>query len=467
MPMPSTAARTTFAFAVLCGAVHHVMAAPPARPNIIFIMADDLGYADLGCYGQEKIKTPALDRMAAEGMRFTQAYCGTSVCAPSRCILMTGLDAGRAHIRANRAGRVPEGEEPLPEGTFTVARMLQQAGYRTACIGKWGLGGPASTGAPNRQGFDYFFGYTGHGQAHEYYPDHLWRNTQRVELGGKAYSHDLIVQESLQWIREHRAEPFFLYQPFTIPHANLQVPDLGPYANENWSPPAKAIAAMITRMDRDVGRLIDLLEELGIDDKTVVFFAGDNGPDRGGLREFFKSSDGLRGAKRGMYEGGLRIPMIVRWPGRVPAGRVSAEPWAFWDVLPTCAELAGGVVPPEVKPSGLSVVPALLGGPMPQRDFFYWEIHEPWSSRAVRFGDIKAVRPAWTAPVEIYDLKTDTAEARDLAGERPDLVAQSERWFAAGHVDAKLWPIIPRPASTQPARKNAGGPAKRASSPAR
>lgn len=310
------------------------------RPNIVFILADDLGWADLGCYGQEKIKTPRLDRMAAEGIRFTQAYCGTSVCGPSRCILMTGLHAGHSHIRANR-GHDAEGEMPLLPDTYTVARMLQQAGYRTACIGKWGLGSSKSTGAPNKQGFDYFFGYTGHGQAHEYYPDHLWRNGERVELGGKSYSHDLFIEEALKWISASRDQRFFLYLPVTIPHAKLQVPDLGPYAKEKWMEPARLMAAMITRMDSGVGQILDRLKELGIDEKTVVFFAGDNGPDRGGVRQFFKASDTLRGGKRGMYEGGLRVPMLVRWPGHSPAGKVCDDPWAFWDFLPTCAELAG------------------------------------------------------------------------------------------------------------------------------
>lgn len=423
--------------------------APADRPNIVFIRADDLGYADLGCYGQTKIKTPRLDRMAAEGIRFRKAYCGTSVCAPSRCILMTGLHAGHAHIRANR-GVDAEGEDPLPAGTFTVARMLQQAGYRTACIGKWGLGGPRSSGAPNKQGFDYFFGYTGHGQAHEYYPDHLWRNDQRVALDGKTYSHDRIVEESFRWIRANHGRPFFLYLPLTIPHAKLQVPDLGPYADEKWPPDAKAIAAMITRMDRDVGRLIDLLKELGLDEKTIVFFASDNGPDRGRIREFFKASGSFRGSKRGMYEGGLRVPVLVRWPGRIPADVVSDEPWAFWDFLPTCAELAGIMMPPDARRDGLSIVPALRGGAMPKRDCFYWEIHEPWSSQAVRFGDIKAIRPAWDAPIEVYDVKADPGETRNLASERPDLRRTGEDLLRRSRVDSSRWPILLPSQATRP-----------------
>lgn len=422
---------------------------PAPRPNVIVILADDLGYADLGCYGQEKIRTPYLDQLAAEGIRFTQGYCGTSVCAPSRCSLMTGLHAGHAHIRANR-GKGNEGEEPLPAGTYTVARMFQEAGYRTACIGKWGLGGPDSSGAPNRQGFDYFFGYTSHGQAHEYYPDHLWRDATRVELDGKTYSHDLFVQEALDWIDKHRERPFFLYLPFTIPHAKLQVPDLGEYAEKPWSPQAKAMAAMITRMDRDVGRLVERLKASGIDERTVVFFAGDNGPDRGGVRAFFNASGSLRGGKRGMYEGGLRVPIIARWPGHAPAGKVSDAPWAFWDLLPTCADLAGVDLPAGVRTDGLSIVPALQGGPMPVRDYFYWEIHEPWSSRAVRFGSIKAIRPAWDAPIEIYDLASDAGELHDLGGQRPELVRRAERLLEAAREDSPLWPITDRPPASAP-----------------
>ncbi len=426
------------------------LAEGPRRPNIIFILADDLGYADLGCYGQEKIKTPHLDRLAAEGIRFTQGYCGTSVCAPSRCVLMTGLHAGHAHIRANRGGGF-EGEEPLPAGTFTVARMLQQAGYRTACMGKWGLGGPRSSGAPNRQGFDDFFGYTSHGQAHEYYPNHLWRNEQRVELDGKTYSHDLIVAESLRWIEAHRGRPIFLYLPLCIPHANLQVPDLGEYADKPWTEAAKTMAAMITRMDGDVGRIIERLKGLGLDQDTIVFFASDNGPDRGGTRAFFKASGSLRGSKRGMYEGGLRVPIIARWPGQVPAGRVSDEPWAFYDVLPTCADLAQAAIPDDVRTDGVSIVPALRGGAMPARDHFYWEIHEPWSSRAVRFGAIKAVRPSWDAPIELYDLAADPTESRDLAGTQPQSLARAEELFKASRTDSPLWPIIKRPPASKPA----------------
>ncbi|HSW46386.1 MAG TPA: arylsulfatase [Phycisphaerae bacterium] len=428
---------------------------PPDRPNIVFIMADDLGYADLGCYGQEKIRTPNLDRMAAEGLRFTQAYCGTSVCAPSRCILMTGLHGGHSYIRANKA-TPPEGQEPIPAGTFTVARMLQQAGYRTACIGKWGLGGTGSSGAPEKQGFDHFFGYICQSKAHEYYPEYLWRNGQRVELDGRTYSHDLMADDALKWVRDNRDRPFFLYLPFTIPHSKLQVPDLGPYADEPWIPEAKAFAAMIARMDRDIGRLLDLLKELGLDTKTLVMFTSDNGSFGGRMRDFFKSGGELRGIKRSMYEGGLRVPMIARWPGHVPAGKVSDEPWAFYDFLPTCAEVAAARPPAGLKLDGISVLPALLGGRLPAREYLYWELHEPHSQQAARFGDIKAVRPGWNAPIEIYDLKADPGEQHNLAGVRPELVKKAEGLLKSARVDSTLWPIkLPR-AATATASRPAG-----------
>ncbi len=413
--------------------------APPVRPNIIFILADDLGYGELGCYGQKKIRTPNIDRMAAEGMRFTQAYCGTSICAPSRCSLMTGLHCGHTHIRSNR-GKKPEGQEPILAGTFTVARMLQQAGYRTACTGKWSLGGPNSTGVPNAQGFDYYFGYLCQTLAHQYYPDHLWRNAERVPLDGQTYSHDLIAADALKWLRENQNVPFFLYLPFTIPHEKLQVPDLGPYENEDWPRDMKIFAAMVTRMDRDVGRVFQLLKELGIDEQTIVFFASDNGAPDTKSTKFFAGGGPLRDFKGGMYEGGLRVPMIARWPGRVPDGKLNDEPWAFWDFLPTCAELAGVKLRDNVKLDGMSVVPALLGRRLPPRDYLYWELPTGELKQAVRLQNWKAVRQAPNKPVELYDLRADPAEGHNLAAEHPDLVARAETVMKTGRVDSPVWP---------------------------
>lgn len=427
-------------------------AAPPARPNIVFILADDAGYGDLGCYGQKRIQTPCLDKMAAEGMRFTQAYCGTSVCAPSRCALMTGLHIGHAPIRANREIQ-PEGQFPLPAGTVTVAKILQEAGYATGCFGKWGLGMGGTTGDPRKNGFDDFYGYLCQRKAHTYYPEYLWRNGEKVELGGKRYSHDLIVDEALAWVKRNKDRPFFLYLPVTIPHAKYEVPDLGPYADKPWTEGQKKYASMMTRLDRDIGRLLALLKDLGLDERTVVFFASDNGSDAP-QRAFFDSNGGLRGVKRTMYEGGLREPMLVRWPGQVPAGKTSDAVWAFYDFLPTCAELAGAALPAGHKVDGMSVVPALRGGALPARPYLYWELMEPHFQQAARFGDWKAVRPASGKPVELYDLKNDPAETTDLAAKNPDVLAQAEEILRSARVDSPDWPIR-EGAAKKPAKRKA------------
>jgi len=410
------------------------------KPNIVFILADDLGWGDVGCYGQKKIRTPNIDRMAAEGIRFTQAYCGTSVCAPSRCSLMTGVHMGHAPIRANRK-TPPEGQMPLPAGSVTVARILKDAGYATACVGKWGLGFWGSTGDPMKAGFDHFFGYNCQTHAHEYYPDYLWRDGEKVPLDGKTYSHDLMAADALDWVKRVRERPFFLYLPFTIPHAKYQVPETDPYTGEDWPAEAKAYAAMVTRMDRDIGRLFALLRELDLDGKTVAFFASDNGSAGGKAASFFGGGAPHRGIKRSMYEGGLRVPMIARWPGKVPAGRASDEPWAFWDFLPTAAELAGARLPEGLKIDGLSVVPALLGGKAPERECFYWELHEGKFIQGLRMGSWKAVRNGPDAPLELYDLKADPAEEKNLAAGNPEVAARAAALLKSCRVDSPDWPV--------------------------
>ncbi len=428
-------------------------AAEATRPNVIFILADDMGYGDLGCYGQKKIKTPHIDRMAAEGVRFTQAYCGTSVCAPSRCALMTGQHLGHTPIRANRELK-PEGQEPLPEGTFTVARLFQAAGYKTAAFGKWGLGFVDSTGSPDKMGLDLFFGYNCQRQAHNFYPDHLWRNRQRVELDGKTYSHDLIVSEALRWVRENAQSPFFLYLPVTIPHPQYQVPDLGPYANEPWPEEMKKYAAMITRLDGDVGRLLALLKELGIDRRTLVIFTSDNGAANKAVLDLFQSNGPLRGTKRTMYEGGIREPAIARWPGKIKPGTANDTPWAFYDFLPTAAELIGQPLPPGVKADGISIVPALLGGAMPKREYLYWELHEPRFMQAVRMGDWKGIRyGSLTAPMELYDLAKDPQEAQNVAAGHPEVVSRIASLMKAAHVEAPRFPDSKAQAPKQGAKQ--------------
>ena len=423
--------------------------ASPRKPNIIFILADDLGYGDLGCYGQQKVQTPHIDRLAKEGVRFTDFYAGSSVCAPSRCCLMTGMHTGHARIRGNNP---PIPLTPLQREDVTVAKVLKQAGYSTGIIGKWGLGETGNSGAPNKQGFDYFFGYLKHGQAHNYYPLRLWRNEEAVKIPAGTYSHDLFTQEALDFVRREKDKPFFLYLAYTIPHANnevkgngMQVPSDYPCSDKPWSETERDFAAMITRMDRDIGRLIALLQDLGLDDNTIVFFAGDNGPHHEGGHdaEMFNSNGPLRGGKSDPYDGGIRIPMIARWPGNIRAGRESDFVGAFWDVLPTAAEIAGTKPPATVD--GISLLPLLLGRRQKEHDYLYWEFYPYWESRdilsqAARVGNWKAVRQSQEKPIELYDLKTDIAEQYDVAAQHPDVVKRIEGVLKTAHGHSDYWP---------------------------
>lgn len=425
-------------------------AATPSRPNIVFILSDDIAQGDLGCYGQKLIRTPHLDRMAAEGTRYSQAYCGTSVCAPSRTSLMTGLHMGHSPVRANREIQ-PEGQMPLPADTYTVAQLAHSAGYATACIGKWGMGMFDTSGSPLKKGFDHFFGYNCQRHAHSYFPAYLYRDDQRFDLPGndgkgvgKTYAQNLIADETLKWVRVQRDRPFFLYYSVTLPHARFEIDDVGVYASQPWTLQQKSYAAMVTRLDSDVGRLLALLKELRLDERTLVIFSGDNGssfpPDSEFGLLFEQAANGLRGYKRGLYEGGLRQAAMARWPGVIPAGRVSNEAWAFWDFLPTVAELTGAKVPEGVKADGLSLVSYLRGGPAPQRDYFYWELHEGRPAQALRFGDWKAMRNAPFEPLEIYNLKNDPDESNDLAAANPALVAKAESLIKAARTDDPNWP---------------------------
>ena len=412
------------------------------RPNIIFTLADDLAMGDVGCYGQKLIKTPHMDRMAAEGTRFTQAYCGTSVCAPSRASLMTGLHMGHCPIRANREVS-PEGQMPLPPGTVTVAQLLHSASYATACMGKWGMGMFHTSGSPLKVGFDHFFGYNCQRHAHNYFPNYLYNDDKRFSLEPKTYAQELIQRDVENWVRSVKARPFFLFYAATLPHLRLEIDDLGEYADrEGWTTPQKTYAAMVTRLDSDLGRLLSLLKELKIDEKTLVVIAGDNGLSFNAGRLFDQTMGGrLRGAKRSMYEGALRQAAIARWPGRVPAGRVCDEPWAFWDFLPTAVELAGARMPAGLHVDGLSLVSMLKGGPAPKRECFYWELHEGRPIQAVRFGNWKAVKNGPSAPLALYDLEKDAAERADLASRHPDLVARAETLMKAARTDDPKWPL--------------------------
>ena len=430
-------------------------AAQAAQPNIVFILADDLGYGDLGCYGQRQILTPHLDRMAAEGMRFTQAYAGSTVCAPSRCCLMTGLHSGHAVIRGNRA------DLAIRPGDVTVTEILKGAGYRTGLFGKWSLGGLGSTGYPTRRGFDEWFGYFSQGHAHNYYPEHLLHNDTAVLLRGnsgtqrKDYAHDLFTERALGFLDRRSAQPFFLHLCYTIPHANnemgrdtgdgMEVPDYGVYAGKPWPKQEKGFAAMITRMDRDIGRLLDRLKQTGQDGNTLVIFSSDNGPHREGGHDpaFFESSGPLRGIKRDLYEGGIRVPAMARWPGRIRAGQTSEYPWAFWDFLPTAAELAGARSPAGLD--GISIAPVLLGKPQRRRPYFYWEFHEGGFQQAVRVDDWKGVRAGKGGPVELYDLRADPGERENIAARHPDVAARIAGIMDTARTESEFFPVADGP----------------------
>jgi len=425
-------------------------AAAADRPNLIFILCDDLAQGDLGCYGQKLIQTPHLDRMAAEGTRFPQLYSGTTVCAPSRSSLMTGLHTGHCPIRANREVQ-PEGQKPLPEETITVAQVLKSTGYATACMGKWGMGMFDTSGSPLKKGFDHFYGYNCQRHAHSYFPKYLWNDDQRVVLDGKTYAQDLIQEDVEKWVRAHAAKPFFLYYAITLPHGKFEIDELGIYADKPWTDLQKTYAAMVTRLDRDVGRLMDLLVELKIDQNTLVILAGDNGasfdPKSEVGRLFDQDMGGkLRGFKRGLYEGALRQAGIAHWPGQVPAGAISEEPWAFWDYLPTAAALAGATLPEGQNFDGIDVSALLKGGKATDRDLFYWELHEGTSIQAVRFdGHWKAVKNGPRAKVELYDLSVDASESNDLATVHPDKVTQAEALMATSRTEHPDWPLVDKP----------------------
>lgn len=429
-------------------------------PNIIYIMTDDLGYGDLGCYGQEVIQTPHLDRMAAEGMRFTDHYSGHTVCRPSRLVLWTGQHVGHTGLIGNRS-RSLSGMEA------TVARLLKQSGYATGGIGKWALGhveNPSEVdnpGHPNKNGFDYWFGYLNQSNAHNFYPTFLWENSKQVPLPGNVigdfpngrgrvssqkvtYSHDVMTEAALQFVRQHKDEPFLLHMHWTIPHANneggrvsgdgMEVPDYGPYAKRDWPNPEKGFAAMISRMDGDVGRLFQLLKQLEIDEHTIVFFTSDNGPHREGghNHEFFDSNGPLKGFKRSMHDGGIRVPMLVRWPGKIESNSTSDHPSAFWDFLPTACQIAGVEAP--VESDGISYLPTLLGDAEQTRhEYLYWASQEGETSIGVRMGDWKLVeyrakKRGKKSPVDqpaqwrLYDLKTDIGEENDVSDANPQIV---------------------------------------------
>lgn len=425
--------------------------AKASKPNIIFIMADDLGYGDLGSYGQTVIQTPNLDQMAIEGLRFTNCYAGSTVCAPSRSVLMTGLHTGHTTVRGNfgKFGVVGlaggKGRVPLNASDVTVAEVLKEGGYTTGMTGKWGLGEPNTSGHPNDQGFDEWFGYLNQRRAHSYFPDYIWKNKNKYVLpknrNGKkeTYTHDLFTEFALDFISRHKKDPFFLYLPYAIPHDRYEIPDTAPYSNQPWTDDEKVHAAMITRLDRDIGALFQSLKDLKLDDNTIVFFCSDNGAAKR-WQGRFDSSGALQGHKRDMYEGGLRTPMIVRWPGQVAAGKTNDTAWYFADALPTFAEIAGLKVPSGID--GVSVLPTILGNKQDLSNrVLYWEFFESGFQQAVRQGDWKAIRMAPGKALELYDLSKDESESNNIAANHPDIIAEMESIFKTARTPSENWPV--------------------------
>ncbi|MBP9601431.1 MAG: arylsulfatase [Lutibacter sp.] len=432
------------------------------KPNIIYILADDLGYGDLSCYGQEKFKTPNIDKLASQGLLFTQHYSGNTVCAPSRSALLTGMHTGHTPVRGNKEIQ-PEGQYPIPDDTYTMAEALKKGGYVTGAFGKWGLGYPGSEGDPVNQGFDTFYGYNCQRLGHNYYPFHLWSNRDSIVLSGNAghkkedYAPILIHKKAIEFLEKNKDTTFFMYVPTVIPHAELVAPEaimakhrgkyppekkyegvdggpeyrLGFY--ESQDEPHAAFAAMIEIMDTQVGEIMAKVKELGIEDNTIIVFASDNGPHTEGGADpaYFKSSGPLKGTKRDLYEGGIRVPMIIKWPGKIKEGTKTDLVSAFWDVFPTFSEIAGIAVPTNLD--GISFLPTLLNKPEAQKqhEYLYWEFHEKGGRQAVRKGKWKAVKynvlKQPNAPIELYDLSQDVGEKNNIASKHPEIVKDMER----------------------------------------
>jgi arylsulfatase A-like enzyme len=440
------------------------------KPNIIFILADDLGYGDIGCYGQQKISTPNIDKLSKMGVKFTQFYTGTAVCAPARSSFMTGQHTGHTPVRGNKTF-APEGQTPLHDSVVTIAMLLREAGYETGAFGKWSLGFITTSGDPAKKGFDEFYGYNCQSLAHNYYPDHLWHNHDRIDLSGNlrydsVYSADLIHQKAMNFLNAKHDRPFFLYLPYTLPHADVIVPHDKVYdyyvkkfneqpveirsndgEKHHFDPyPHAAFAAMVARLDKFVGEIVNAVKEKGIEKNTLIIFSSDNGPHRenGGDPEFFNSSGGFKGIKRDLYEGGIRVPFIAYQKGVTKEGAVNEMPAALWDLFPTFLEMAR--VKQVKNIDGISILPALKGHKQKEHEYFYWEFHEAGGRQAVRFGNWKGVRlnvsTTTNAPLELYDLKTDPQEKNNIASQHPDVVKQIEAFMKEAYVPNKDWPLM-------------------------
>lgn len=433
------------------------------KPNIVFILADDAGIGDFSTYGCSYGATPNIDRLAAEGMKFTQAYSGSAVCAPSRCVLMTGQHTGHVLRRANQS---KDGLLSLPAGQATVARLLHDAGYATGGFGKWGLGNPNTTGVAENLGFDVFFGYYDQKHAHDYYTDYLIRNSTNVpyQQSGKHtwedYSHTRIANETLKFIEENKDRPFFCYAAWTPPHDEWVIPDNAPFSEKPWPEAIRNYAAMVALVDKDVGRVMQKLKDLGIDDNTLVIFSSDNGANDECI-EPLKSTGGLRGFKRILYEGGIRAPFIARMPGKIAPGTTSDVLTTSVDFMPTAADLAGVSQPSGMD--GISILPTLLGQKQAkQHDSLYFEIYEPYFQQSVRLGDWKGYRLGTKAPLELYDLKADPAEKQDIAAAHPEIVKKIEAIMLAEHTPS---PHYDAPEQSEKGKKKIEKKGKKSSLP--
>jgi arylsulfatase A-like enzyme len=462
--------RIVIAFFLLAIFCQRAEAQKSSRPNIIFILADDLGYGDIGCYGQQKITTPNIDRLAKMGVKFTQFYSGSTVCAPARSSFMTGLHTGHTAVRGNRTLQ-PEGQVPLHDSVITIAMLLNQAGYRTAAFGKWSLGFITTSGDPQKKGFDEFFGYNCQTLAHNYYPDHLWHNHNRIDLPGNlkfdsVYSADLIHQQAMKFLNSKHDKPFFLYLPYTLPHADVIVPHDEVYEgyvkkfyeqavsikstdNEKHhfdSHPHAAFAAMVSRLDKFVGEIMQAVKTQDIEENTWIVFTSDNGPhkENGGDPVFFNSNGGFRGIKRDLYEGGIRVPFIAYKKGMTKGRTVNEMPAALWDLFPTFLQLAG--LPQTKTVDGISILPSLKGQKQKGHTYFYWELQEAGGKQAVRFGDWKGVKlnvsTVNNPPMELYDLKTDPQEKNNIASRHPDVVKKIKEFMKTAYVPNSDWPLM-------------------------
>lgn len=425
------------------------------KPNIIYVMLDDAGYGDFGTFGSKEVRTPAMDLMATEGIKFTDHYSGSSVCAPTRCVLMTGLHTGHARRRDNQAKanrQLADNKERglvfLQKEDVTVAKVLQKEGYVTGGIGKWGIGNSGTEGQPDKQGFDHWYGYLDQVHAHDHFTDHIWKDGNMIDIpnnknGAKAvYVPDLFEKETMQFIEDNKQGPFFLYLAYTLPHGKYEIPHEDAaykfYKDKSWSQQVKNYAAMITKADRTVGKMMELLKELGIDENTIVFYTSDNGPNKPFVKPL-NSAGGLRGIKRSLYEGGIRAGMVVRWPGKVPEGVVSNFQWGMRDVFPTLCDIANTATPENLD--GISVLPAILGSDQENRKHLYWEYHSPFQ-QAVRMGDWKGIRFGTKENIELYDLSKDSSESNNIASEHPEIIQEVNEIMNTSRTESPFWPAL-------------------------